>query len=577
MAFFSLGWSIFKDTTHSNGTRNDANMLENITTLSEAEFFQLGEVSFELKSLAENHFLESSSQTEALSQMERDFLLISKMKSFYDQIRFFDKNGMEMIRVENRRDEQTLIPREALENKSDRPYFEIISQLEEGEFYLTGPQVMTENGVPLIPLRMVIQSFFPVDDKQTGERLGYININLDADPLFGEIKANMSATRGQTHVLNEKGDWIFSREPGQAFESFIGQQVSFKTQRPEIWNVIEGKTKGQFSFQGKTVIFCKILIIPDLTIPNFRAVELSLNPEKQRFIKSFYLVSIVTPPTYGDLFGVSPSQTFFIWAGYIVFTFLLSFYISFLVATRAAMQERTRHSLKMEAVGEFTGGLAHDFNNLLTAVIGNLGLLEREKPNEQEKKLISNALDAAWRGAELTKRLLAFSRKQNLEPKDIPINEVVEETRPLIATILGEGRELEIDLPEETLLGRVDPMEFQNVVLNLAINARDAMSTGDKLTIRVYRELFSKEAAKNMEISPGAYIVTEISDTGEGMSKEVQKQAFNPFFTTKPIGEGSGLGLSMAYGFARQSGGHLKIISVEGKGTTLKIFIPEIE
>lgn len=577
MAFFSLGWSIFKDTTLAHHVRQDSNLFENTRTLSGAEFFQLGEVSYELKKLVEGYILEGKSKTDILTQLGQEFLFLAKMESFYDQIRLFDDKGFEIIRVDNQSDGQSLIGQELLEDKSARPYFAKAVQLETDEYFLTRPKAMTENGVLLIPIRIVIQSFFPVDDKRTGERFGYININLDADLLFGEIKANLKMANGQTHILASDGRWIFSREPGEDFEMFIGQEVSFKNNSPEIWNAIAGREKGVFNFQETTVVFNKINIVPDLTNPKIRAFEINLKPENQKFVDGFYLVSIIKPPTYTELLGVSPNQTFLIWGGYIVFTFLLSFYISFLVATRAVMQERTRHSLKMEAVGQFTGGLAHDFNNLLTAVIGNLGLLDREKPSKKAKTLISNALDAAWRGAELTKRLLAFSRKQNLEPKDIAINELVEETRPLIETILGDGRILEIKLPKEALMARLDPIEFQNVVLNLVINARDAMATGDKLSIKVYRENYNRDSAKRLEISPGYYIVTEITDTGEGMSEEVQKQAINPFFTTKEIGEGSGLGLSMAYGFARQSGGQLKIFSEEGKGTTLLILIPEIE
>jgi len=577
MAFISLGWSIFRDTTSAHNVRHDSHMLENIQTLSGAEFFQLGEVSFELKKFVEGEIFKGQSPEEMLTKLEQGFLFLAKINSFYDQVRLFDKNGMEIVRVENRNDEQKIIGAGFLEDKSARPYFEKMAQLENGEFYFTEPRVMTENGVPILPLRMVIQSFFPVANPGTGERYGYININFDADPYFSEIKSNLKMAAGETHILAADSTWMFSRAPNEDFVGHLGQEISFKNHFPEIWNQIQGKEKGILFFQGETVVFSKIVVTPGLGIQNIRAPELSINPENQKFQDSFYLVSKITIPSYSNLLTISPEQTFLIWGGYIVFTLLLSFWIAYLIATKTALQERARYSLKMEAVGELTSGVAHDFNNLLTAVIGNLGLLEREKQSKTAQTLINNACDAAWRGAELTKRLLAFSRKQNLEPKDLDLAALVKETERLVETTLGEGLKLEITLPDEKMMVRLDPLEFQNVVLNLAINARDAMTTGDLLSIKVYREVCKRETAKNVEVSPGSYIVTEITDTGEGMSPEVQKQAIDPFFTTKPIGEGSGLGLSMAYGFARQSGGQLKIISKKGEGTTLLILIPEIK
>ncbi|MEE8294645.1 MAG: ATP-binding protein, partial [Sphingomonadales bacterium] len=406
---------------------------------------------------------------------------------------------------------------------------------------------------------------------------GYININFDANPLFYEIKSNLKMASGETHILEADGTWMFSRATNEDFVGHLGQEVSFKNHFPEIWNQVQGRDKGVLNLQGEIVVFDKILITPILEGQDFNKPALSISTMNQRFQDNFYLVSKITVPSYATLFRISPEQTFLIWGGYIVFTLLLSFWIAYLIATKTALQERARYSLKMEAVGELTSGVAHDFNNLLTAVIGNLGLLERENQSKTAQTLISNACDAAWRGAELTKRLLAFSRKQNLEPRELDLAALVKETERLVKTTLGEGLKLVFTLPDEEMMVRLDPLEFQNVVLNLAINARDAMTTGDHLSIKVYREVFNRETAKIVEVAPGAYIVTEITDTGEGMSPEVQKQAIDPFFTTKPIGEGSGLGLSMAYGFAKQSGGQLKIISEKGEGTTLLILIPEIE
>ena len=577
MAFISLGWSIFRDTTSAHNVRHDSYMLEIIQTLSGAAFFQLGEVSFELKNFVESKTLEGQTRQDLLAALEQEVLFLARMNSLYDQIRLFDQAGIEIFRVENRDNKQIIIGQDLLEDISSRPYFEKIIQLEPDEYYFSRPEVMTDNGVPILPNRMVIQTFFPVTNLLTEERFGYIHINFNADPLFSEIKSNLNMASGEIHILGADGTWMFSRAPNEDFEAHIGQEISFKNYYPETWSRVQGQEKGILNLPGEIVVFDKILVTPILEGQGIKTPGLSISTMNQRFLDSFYLVSKITVPSYATLFRISPEQTFLIWGGYIVFTLLLSFWIAYLVAAKTALQERVRYSLKMEAVGELTSGIAHDFNNLLTAVIGNLGLLEREKQSKTGQTLIDNACDAAWRGAELTKRLLAFSRKQNLEPKDLDLAVLLQECKPLLEATLGEGLLLKLDLSKEKMMVRLDPLEFQNVVLNLAINARDSMATGDRLEISIDREVFNTETAKNIEITPGPFIVTRITDTGKGMAPEVLKQAIDPFFTTKPIGEGSGLGLSMAYGFARQSGGQMKIISKVGKGTTILILLPEIE
>ena len=230
---------------------------------------------------------------------------------------------------------------------------------------------------------------------------------------------------------------------------------------------------------------------------------------------------------------------------------------------------------KMEAIGQLTGGLAHDFNNLLTVISGNLELLEGKMPDDRSTKRLSEAIDAARKGAGLTRQMLAFARKQELEPRDVLINELVAGIEPLIARTIGEQIELKADLMNGEPLAVIDPSQLESAILNLSINARDAMPKGGRLTIEtqpVY--LDAAYAEKYQEVTPGHYVMVAVSDTGTGMSPELLEKVFQPFFTTKEQGKGSGLGLSMVYGFIKQSGGHINVYSEVGHGTAVKMYLP---
>ena len=233
-----------------------------------------------------------------------------------------------------------------------------------------------------------------------------------------------------------------------------------------------------------------------------------------------------------------------------------------------AAQEQLRQSQKMEALGQLTGGIAHDFNNLLTVVVGGLDIVAKRAEDEKIKRYALNALSAAERGARLTGQLLAFSRVQRLEVLPTPVVPLIVNMRPLLRNVLGPGIEKRFDLDDEELPVMVDPTQLEVAVLNLAINARDAMPDGGVLTFRTRPVRFENDA----ELDVGSYIELSITDTGTGMSEEVAARAFEPFFTTKEVGKGTGLGLSMVYGMARQSGGVARIDSKPGVGTSVKMY-----
>ena len=237
-----------------------------------------------------------------------------------------------------------------------------------------------------------------------------------------------------------------------------------------------------------------------------------------------------------------------------------------------------RHVQKIESIGELTGGVAHDFNNLLTAVLGNLELLrKRLPPDPATDRLIDGAMQGAQRGAALTQRLLAFARRQALEPRPVDLSDLVRGMTDLLRRSIGPAIEIAIDLPAGLPPALADANQIELALLNLAVNARDAMAQGGKLTIEtanVY--LDERYAADQTEVTPGQYAMIAISDTGTGMPPEVIARAFEPFFTTKDIGHGTGLGLSQVYGFVKQSGGHVRIYSEVGSGTSVKLYLPRL-
>jgi PAS domain S-box-containing protein len=244
----------------------------------------------------------------------------------------------------------------------------------------------------------------------------------------------------------------------------------------------------------------------------------------------------------------------------------------------AQVQDALRQSQKMEAVGQLTGGIAHDFNNLLQGITGSLDLVQKRIAQGRTSELdrfVSGAVTSANRAAALTHRLLAFARRQPLDPKPVGANPLLASMEDLLRRTLGETMELELVLAGGLWLTLCDANQLESAVLNLAINARDAMPEGGKLTIETGNaHLDSAYAAKASDVRPGQYVCLSVTDTGTGMPPEVIERAFDPFFTTKAIGEGTGLGLSMIYGFARQSEGYAKIYSELGQGTTVKLYLP---
>jgi signal transduction histidine kinase/CheY-like chemotaxis protein/PAS domain-containing protein len=240
-------------------------------------------------------------------------------------------------------------------------------------------------------------------------------------------------------------------------------------------------------------------------------------------------------------------------------------------------EEHLRQAQKMEAVGQLTGGLAHDFNNLLTGISGAIEMMQVRVAQGRFGELdryVGAAQGAARRAAALTHRLLAFSRRQTLDPRPVDVNRLVSGIEELIRRTVGTDQHVEVVGSAGLWPALVDPNQLENAILNLCINARDAMPKGGRITIETANKWLDQRAARDRDLEPGQYLSLCVTDTGTGMTPEVQQRAFDPFYTTKPLGEGTGLGLSMIYGFARQSGGHVRIYTEIGLGTTVCIYLP---
>jgi PAS domain S-box-containing protein len=242
-------------------------------------------------------------------------------------------------------------------------------------------------------------------------------------------------------------------------------------------------------------------------------------------------------------------------------------------------RDQLRQAQKMEAVGQLTGGLAHDFNNLLAIIIGNLDLLREIRQDDLvTEELVRDALESALRGADLTRRLLAFARRQPLQPERADINEVIGGIVKLLTRTLGENIAIELALSPAVWPVQIDRAQFEAVITNLATNARDAMPRGGTLMVATRNgQLDAAYAAAHGEVSAGDYVVIEVSDSGGGMPAEIVARIFEPFFTTKGQGKGTGLGLSMVFGFMKQSGGHITVHSEPHKGTMFRLFLPRLE
>jgi PAS domain S-box-containing protein len=240
--------------------------------------------------------------------------------------------------------------------------------------------------------------------------------------------------------------------------------------------------------------------------------------------------------------------------------------------------ERLRQSQKMDAIGQLTGGVAHDFNNVLTVITGTIEIIQEAVADRPEYAAIAQLIDeAAERGAQIASQLLTFARRQPLQPRQVDINALVADTSKLLKPMLGEHIKIDIVLAANAWSALADPSQLSSAIVNLAVNARDAMPGGGKLTLETANVVIDEATASDGEVRAGEFVMIAVADTGAGIPADIIDRVFEPFFTTKGVGHGTGLGLSMVYGFAKQTGGTVKIESEEGRGTVVRLYLPRSE
>lgn len=249
------------------------------------------------------------------------------------------------------------------------------------------------------------------------------------------------------------------------------------------------------------------------------------------------------------------------------------------ITEQKQLEEQLRQSQKLEAVGQLTGGIAHDFNNLLTLIIGYTEMLvDQLDQHPSMRQQAEKALQAAERGADLTHRLLSFSRRQSLAPKEVRVDDLIADMESLWQRSIGEMIRINLALDSAAWSIEIDRTQLEAALLNLCLNARDAMEGGGEIEIRTQAGPASAlDFTNGLDLPPGDYLGIVVSDTGRGMTEHERQHAFEPFFTTKEVGKGSGLGLSMVFGFVKQSGGHIAIHSTPGKGTQIALFFPSFQ
>ncbi len=650
---------------------------------------------------------------ENLEHLATGFLVLSRSKRIYDQIRYLDETGMEVIRVNFNDGNPSLVPQEQLQNKAQRYYFKKSISLDKGEVFVSPLDLNIEHGVVEKPLKPMIRFATPVFDGEERKK-GVVILNYLGSRLLDYLKSTVAKILDHTMLVNNDGFWLLNPNPDLEWGFMLNQETRFGALYPDAWRQIQENDTGQFSndnglftfetiyplrtaqplhnntpnphkpddspIKGETyswklfsyvsqkkinasnlhtakklmlvagplylIVLIGSALLAYVRLQN-RKSERALQESEQRKSTIFRtaLDAIITidykgrvvefNPSAEEIFGyhfsdiegqdimelIIPEEMWkqhkqgmdhffttghssimgtrvnlnalrktgeqfpielYITPSQVGEKILVTAFIRDLTERMAAeveqrsLQKKLRQAQKMEALGQLVGGIAHDFNNLLGIVIGNLDILKEEVGNnEQIGHQCESALKAALRGSDLTKRLLAFTRHSTQETSATNVNQVITSIHDLLERSLTVLINVELTLPDDLWLTNINPRELEDVIVNLALNARDAMPQGGYLIIETKNVILDEDYVKiNPGIKPGEYIVIIVSDTGTGIPKAIQERVFDPFFSTKEQGKGTGLGLSMAYGFVKSAHGQIRIYSEEGYGTALSIYLP---
>ncbi|MGE4490756.1 MAG: ATP-binding protein, partial [Kiritimatiellales bacterium] len=553
----------------------------------------------------------------------------SKYKGIYDQIRVLDDSGQEIVRIDLRGDLPVLIPKEELQSKRSRYYFKDIFGLDEGDVYMSRFDLNIEHGEIEIPVKPMIRFGMPLFS-EAGDRRGVLVLNYLGNELISSMEQLSFNSPGRFMLLDRDGYWLKGADPSEEWGFMIGSRIdqNMKVRYPELWKRISKNDAGQFLTEKGLITFEKVyplnagIVSSDgSSIPGGSSTHY-LDPQEYFWV----ILSWIQP---GALY---PGENDFIYAlvGSDIFLLIILGVISwrFIVANeqrrraeeslriwnseleqkvaertrdlsdanaalkkeveehdksrseKEKIESQLRQAQKMEAIGALAGGVAHDFNNILTPIIGyaEMILMQMEDDNPQRTR-VNEILNAAGRAKELVRQILTFSRRTECELVPLKIQLIIKETLTFLRASLPTTIEIRTDINSFCRAVKADPTQIHQMIMNLCTNAYQSMrDKGGILSISLREtEIGPEDYKTHFQLTPGGYLLLEVSDTGCGIPKEQQEKIFEPYFTTKAANEGTGLGLSLVHAVVKNLRGHITVYSEPGEGTTFRIYLPVME
>lgn len=499
----------------------------------------------------------------SLQDLERELLAFASHRPQYDQVRFIGIDGKERVRVDRTDGSAVLVPAAALQDKAGRSYVTDTLKLGRGEIYFSRFDLNVEHGAVEQPIKPMIRVATPVFDA-AGEKRGMIILNYRGAELLSHLRALGQQMEGDIWLIDSDGNWMLGPSEADDWAFMFPEQRGARTfggSFPDAWQALaagQGETRDD-----------------DGTLFGFSAVHAGNAGQTDAPMRTWYLVRHLgtdeAPPVLTAPFLIGCGAIFFLLAASALGTAIYLTRRQQAQSEIALLNRRLAHSEKMEALGQLTGGVAHDFNNLLAVIIGHAEILTETVDDPELKEIAEHVMLSAEKGSLLTERLLAIGRRQALHPVDFGVGEALDSLGATLHRSLGDGITLQVATDAGARL-HVDRAQLESALVNLALNAAAAMPSGGVFTVAT--SPVDDAEAKAVGLKPGRFLRMSVSDTGTGMDADTAAHAFDPFFSSKTFGKGSGMGLAMVYGFVRQSGGEATIDSAPGAGTRIDLYLP---